>query len=204
MPDPLKLREAFKVYWDEIQRCIDGQAYWALLHVTVCLPDICAALQAYDGETRKKRYIAWCKQNFRNPKLNPTQRYRMRCKVLHQGRSTTDGHRWKYTGFAFGQPSSTGAIDHLSVKVGLLYVDVGKLAGETKAAVEAWIEKRERNPKRSHAQNIAKNLKTLVRVESSVAIYAPTARAVAGMGGSAGPLPLESGSVEYRNVTKSP
>lgn len=40
------LSSAFTIYWEDMNRCRAGKAYWCLLHVTVCLPDICAALQS--------------------------------------------------------------------------------------------------------------------------------------------------------------
>lgn len=56
------LDQAFQTYWDDIGRCRQAKAYWSLLHVTICLPAICAALQAINGEAGKKLYIAWCDQ----------------------------------------------------------------------------------------------------------------------------------------------
>jgi hypothetical protein len=53
-----ELGKAFKIYWDDVERCRLAEAYWSLLHVTICLPDICAALQSPNGETNGKLYIA--------------------------------------------------------------------------------------------------------------------------------------------------
>jgi len=191
MSDLLKLRKAFTVYWDEMNRCLDARAYWALFHVFLCLPDICAALEAADGIARPRQYKKWCDDHMKDPRLPSAERYRMRCKVLHQGRSTTDGPGWRYVGFAFSQPSSAGVVHHMSVsKDGILDVDVGELAKQTKNGVEAWIASLEKNPTEAKARNVTKNLPTLVSVHTSVNIYPPA------MGTS------EIGYVETRNVTK--
>src|SRR5689334_14961380 len=109
-----------------MKRCQSGNAYWSLLHVLVCLPDICAALQSKDGETNRTRYKDWCGKFFSEPLLNPEERYRMRCKVLHQGRATTD-HAARYSGFAFGQPVGL-VTDHLRLDGRILHLDVARLA----------------------------------------------------------------------------
>src|SRR5438128_1754411 len=134
----MQLAAAFKTYWDDMEKCRAAKAYWSLLHVTICLPDICAALQWPDAETTRARYIAWAEQFLHDPILTGAERYRMRCKVLHQGRARTN-QPGRYSGFAFGQPSETGEVDHNRVDGSILHLDVGKLADETKAGVERWI-----------------------------------------------------------------
>ena len=49
MLTPGSLDSAFQIYWDEMDRCRAARTYWALLHVTICLPDICAALERRTG-----------------------------------------------------------------------------------------------------------------------------------------------------------
>jgi hypothetical protein len=158
-----KLTHAFQTYWDDMARCRQAKAYWSLLHVTVCLPDICAALQSGDGETSPSLYIHWCDKYLKNPMLSGAERYRMRCKVLHQGRATTD-KPGRYTGFAFGEPSETGKVDHMRVEAETLHLDVGELADEMKGAVDAWIQNLEAQRTSADALNVERNLNSLVRV----------------------------------------
>ena len=158
-----KLGPAFEIYWDDMDRCRKGGAYWSLLHVTVCLPDICAALQSDDGETSRTQYIAWCDQHLPDPSLSGAERYRMRCKVLHQGRATVD-QAGRYGGFSFAQPAATGDIDHKRLDGNTLILDVGRLSEEVRLAVGQWICRLEANPANSEAQNVERNLPTLVRV----------------------------------------
>ena len=80
--------QAFSAYWQDMDRCRNARAFWSLLHVTICLPDICAALQSENGETKGARYISWCDKYLLNPMLSGSERYQMRCKVLHQGRAS--------------------------------------------------------------------------------------------------------------------
>ena len=47
------LDKAFQTYWEDMERCRGAKAYWCLLHVTVCFPDICAALQSVLATTRQ-------------------------------------------------------------------------------------------------------------------------------------------------------
>src|SRR6266496_3477739 len=162
MLTPGKLDGAFKIYWDEMKRCRTGRAYWALLHVTVCLPDICAALQSANGETTGVRYTAWCDQYLTNPMLTGSERWQMRCKVLHQGRASIPAGR--YDGFSFAQPALTGEIDHMRLAGKTLVLDVGKIAEEMKGAVERWIQHLESNLSGTEATNAAKNLPSLIQV----------------------------------------
>ena len=160
------LTAAFQTYWDDMQRCQQAKAYWSLLHVTACLPDICAALQSANGEATRQRYADWCDKYLPNANLSGAERYIMRCKILHQGRASTD-KPGRYTGFAFGQPAASGAADHMRVDGSILHLDVGELARETQHGVEAWIRWLEANPSSPEAINVQKNLPSLVRVTLS-------------------------------------
>jgi len=164
------LSTAFKVYWDDAQSCLEAKAYWCLLHVTVCLPDVCAALQSRNGETDGEKYKKWCDKYFKRDVLKRDvltgiERYEMRCKVLHQGRAQVSKKR-RYTGFAFGQPDAFGRVDHLRVDGCTLHIDVGELHRETRKAIRAWIVELESNPSSAKANYAAKNLSLLVHVSS--------------------------------------
>jgi hypothetical protein len=156
------LGTAFTIYWDEMKRCRSGLTYWALLHVTVCLPDICAALQSSNGETTGARYTAWCDQYLTNSMLTGAERWQMRCKVLHQGRASIQAGR--YDGFSFAQPAVTGQVDHLRLEGKTLVLDVGKMADEMKTGVGAWILNLENNASGPEALNAEKHLPSLIQV----------------------------------------
>lgn len=98
------LESKLKVYKDEMDACRKARTFWALLHVVVCLPDICAALQSDDGRTSSKRYKDWCREYYPDPSLTPDEVYGIRCKVLHEGRSSAVPPA-RYAGYAFSQPT---------------------------------------------------------------------------------------------------
>lgn len=167
MANSSDLAAFFETYWDDLEKCRGAKAYWSLLHVIVCLPDICSALESASGETKKRRYVKWCNRWFKNPKLNGAERYRMRCKLLHQGRASRD-RRGRYAGFSFGQPSSDGSVDHMRLDRRILEIDVGELFKETKDAVGLWLESLEATPRGHKIRNVKKNLKSVVKVRAAV------------------------------------
>src|SRR5215831_18001792 len=107
-----ELSNALKGYWQDAERCFNSKAFWCLLHVSVSLPDLCAALESSDGNATPQRYKNWCKKYFTQPAFNGNERYKMRCKVLHQGRARPS-KPGRYSLFAFEQPHSRGRVDHL-------------------------------------------------------------------------------------------
>jgi hypothetical protein len=157
------LKTRFAVYWHEMERCRKAAAYWAPLHVAVCLPDICAALQSSNGRATGDRYKKWCNRFASDPLLTGGERWDMRCKVLHQGRAKV-GKRGRYSEYTFSQPAATGERDHKRIERSTLHLDVGELARETSEAVEKWIEWIEANPRSPQARAVEKNLPSLVTV----------------------------------------
>lgn len=160
---PGQLAIAFVVYWREMERCRQGNAFWALLHVTVCIPDICAALESRNGEATSDRYIAWSDRYLPDPLLSGADRYRMRCKVLHQGRAVL-GQPGRYTGFSFAQPASTGQVDHRRVQGSTFILDVGELSKEVEAGAGRWIASIESALSSPAALNVHEHLASLVQV----------------------------------------
>jgi len=160
------LEAAFGVYWDEMRRCRDAGAYWSLLHVTTCLPAICAAMQTDSGDTRgedKKLYTAWCDQYLQEPRLNGVECYEMRCKILHQGRAQAAAGR--YAGFAFIQPAPAGQPYHLVVEnESKLVLDVSRLADGMQQAARRWIGVLESSPNTPAAINASRHVTSLVQV----------------------------------------
>jgi hypothetical protein len=159
---------AFGVYWKEMERCRQSKAYWALLHVTVCIPDICGALESNNGEARRSRYIAWSNSYLPDSLLSGAERYLMRCKVLHQGRAAL-GALGRYTGFSFAQPASTGRLDHRRIQGSTLILDAGELSKEVEAGANKWIAAVEATPSTPAALNVEKHLPSLVQVRQFLA-----------------------------------
>ena len=162
------LAAAFGVYWQEMERCRANKAYWSLLHVTVCIPDICGALESDNGESTKAGYIAWSDHYLPDQLLTGAERYRMRCKVLHQGRASTD-QPGRYDGFAFTQPPTIGRPCHREIDGKTLVLDVGQLAVETQAGAERWFQALESAPTTAAALNTERYLPSLVQVRQVLA-----------------------------------
>ncbi len=64
MKDIPQLREDFSLYFQEIQRCQQSKCYFALLHILLAIPDVCASLETDPAHKALpevgKRYVAWC------------------------------------------------------------------------------------------------------------------------------------------------
>ena len=163
----MSLLTTFQIYWEDMDRCRKSAAFWSLLHVTICLPDICAALESTDGGTTGKKYRVWCNRWLKDRRLWGVERWRMRCKVLHQGRSSTDKRHSRYKSFIFGQTVSGPPVAHLKRDpddARRLHVDVSELATETKKGVESWIAWLNANPRSTRARNAQRHSASLVQV----------------------------------------
>jgi hypothetical protein len=167
------LEKVFATYWDEMDRCRNTGAYWALLHITVCMPDICGALESSDGEASKAKYIDWFDRYWSDSILNGDECYRMRCKVLHQARSLTD-RPGRYLGFAFGQPSNDGQIYHKQINKNVLHLDVGELEKELRIGIKKWINDMESLRDTLNSNNVENNIREVVRVTQYVVPQQPS------------------------------
>ena len=161
---PGQLDHALQPYWHEMRTCRQHRAYWALLHVTVCLPDICSALESESGRAKRKKYENWCERYLTHPKLSAAERYDMRCLVLHEGRTETREPA-RYERYSFGQPTYAGQADHMRVEERTLHIDVDRLSQEVQNAAGRWIEEMEAESSGHRGEYVAANLSSLVRVE---------------------------------------
>ena len=169
-----ELKRAFEVYLVEMQRCEEAKTYWALLHMLLALPDICAALEE-PGAGQAERYVRWCKAHFDdNPILTPGDRYQIRNAVLHEGstlptnRSTVAAKRTQYSSFSFVEPGATRGSIHQNVSPGgeNLTLDVRQLAIETRNAMERWFASLQHDPGRN--ARVEENLPRLARFQTKV------------------------------------
>jgi hypothetical protein len=178
-----ELRQAFAVYFAEMDECENSGCYWALLHLLVTMPDICSGL---DGEPQGgHRYVKWCNENFEpNPKVRPGDRYQMRNALLHQGttlpdkgRSDKPDQQTQYMSFSFLDPRATDAPVHQAVNPDVerggdnLTVNVKDLADETRQALRKWFELVEINPTRN--ATVEANLPKLASRRPKVWTFTP-------------------------------
>lgn len=112
-----ELEHAFRVYFADIERCLHAGAHWALLHMLVSLPDVCAALQASTGKTNERFYREWCRAFCtRWDWMTDDDYWEIRNRVLHQGRTvgtTAQGRERRYYKFLTTGPE--GGAAHLEV-----------------------------------------------------------------------------------------
>lgn len=159
--------DTFKMYLDEIDRCVEGKCYWALLHLVLVLPDVCAAMETDSGTTEGKLYREWCEKYLADPLVTPEDWYQMRCGVLHQGRTIDDKQKSQYTRFAFNQPSV--GIVHRNVmhteQDKILQLDVGEMANELRVAMNKWFEVLSKNEDPRIVRNVTHHVEALVRLQ---------------------------------------
>lgn len=137
------LEAAFSLYLTEIESCEKRGCWWALLHLLVAMPDICAAL---DGKPQgPKRYLDWCDENFPgDPVMTPTDRYQMRCALLHEGTTQPAVGKSQYTVFSFVDPRMTAQLIHQLVEAdtirggAMCTVNIKGLADDTRGAMQNW------------------------------------------------------------------
>jgi hypothetical protein len=136
----------------------------SLLHLLIVLPAICAAMETRNGEAGD--YTNWCRRYFaKDPKFTDADRYGIRVALVHQGRTTVDV-RGQYRSYTFVPPTEPDV--HLTVREFSpghknLTVDVGRLADETKRAMETWFK----DQKNALRVNIGSNLTMLARQGSA-------------------------------------
>jgi hypothetical protein len=164
LPTVADLERAFRTYFEEMERCEKCKCYWALLHIIVALPDICAALESSSGDAGNGGpYRAWCKLNFAEQYLSPDGRYGIRCALLHQGRTTLS--RGRYLSYSYVQPSSSGSVVHnwVTPEERNITLDVGVMARETKEAMRRWFRRLQLPENAPLLANVERHLPHLAR-----------------------------------------
>jgi hypothetical protein len=162
-----QLRAAFAVYYVEMDRCEQAGAYWALLHLALVIPDICAALESGNETKVGERYTKWCDENFpQNPDVRSLDRYQIRNALLHEG--STLPSKSQYGSISFVEPGAADVEVHQNVTTNdagkNLTLDVKQLADETRAAMDHWFESLQHDAKGN--AHVASRLNRLARVQT--------------------------------------
>lgn len=108
---------------------------------TLTLPDICCAADSDDGKATGDRYAAWFDAHV-SPKyrgrLDGKTCYKLRCGVLHQGRSTPH-HGGKYSRIVFVvSKSKNESMIHNNVFDDALNLDIDVFCGDVIDSVRLW------------------------------------------------------------------
>ena len=165
---PRSFQRTFSAYFETVNLCIEGRAYWALLHVLVVLPDVCSAMEHADGEAKDGRYRNWCKRFLSDVVMKPEDWYRLRCLLLHQGKTRDDKGKSQYDNFRFSHPPEKEISKlHRKVETGpdgrLIHLDVKALANEVRTAVEKWFVYIKNNAPEKIVKNVERNAKALAQ-----------------------------------------
>jgi hypothetical protein len=165
---PSDLEDTFHVYWDEIRRCRHGKCYWAMLHLVVSLPDICASLESPTGKTNGKGYIDWCDRNVRDEVLSGRDWYSIRCAVFHQGRTSTRRRLYQFSD-PNGDASDHGKVVRIE-NVEALNLNIQVLVQKVWAGISGWLHSLDSNQNSAIRGNVIKNMNFIVRVSPRDAI----------------------------------
>jgi len=168
------LESAFKVHFDEMDKCEQNKCCWALLHLVVVLPDICAALESDNGLTNGNLYKDWYRQHLTQiSKLNGEDWYSIRRGLLHRGTTLSD--QGNYKSYSFSQPTPNGVVVHRITfnqpSGSHLHLDVGELKKEILAAMRKWFQQLEQNSDSARSQNVSQHLAILARADNSLATF---------------------------------
>jgi hypothetical protein len=161
MPSVAELEQAFKTYLDEMDRCEKYECFWALLHLAVVMPDICAALEHVNGTTSGARYQDWCRRYWTSSTISARRRWEIRCALLHQGRTLLKSGET----FSYVRPAGLGSKIHEYVNPGEANttLEVDKLAAEVRTAMARWFDELQNPANATQASNVANHLPRVAR-----------------------------------------
>ncbi len=137
--------------------------------MTLCVPDICAALESADGKTTRTKYKAWideylvkARPDKYGDRLSADHIYQFRCAVLHQGRTKHD--KGEYERILFFEPgaeiSVTGihcCIVGANTENRSLIIDLKQFCTDVVAGAKTWLTKNQEN------ENYKTNYERLIR-----------------------------------------
>jgi hypothetical protein len=139
-----------RIIIEQLEQSLDHKLYYLSLITALTIPDIAAALDSKDGETNKRRYIAWFDkyvgpyvQNVsHDPILTGGECYRFRCSLLHQGKSSN--FKSSYKKIFFIEPGTSNNSGHYnrteSNGINLLQIDFNSFCLEIIAGTKDWLD----------------------------------------------------------------
>ncbi|SEI89252.1 hypothetical protein SAMN04488127_0723 [Bhargavaea ginsengi] len=123
---------------NEIEKGLEAGVYHLALGMTLCIPDICAALQSNNGETKKNKYVNWYDQYVGDKvRMSANDCYYFRCAFLHQGR--TEHKDSQYRKIIFIEPTSILTL-HNNVLNDVLNIDIQIFCRVIIDAARNWYE----------------------------------------------------------------
>lgn len=149
---------------NEIERGLDAKVYQLALSLSLCIPDICAALESEDGKISGSKYKGWYEKYMGSKvSLSAADCYYFRCSFLHQG--STQHERSQYKKIIFVEPGS-GGIFHNNVINDALNIDVRIFCRDLIKSARKW------HNEVKESENYKKNYqKTFKRYPNGLAPY---------------------------------
>jgi len=129
-----------KVILDEIKAALRHKLYYLAIMFCLALPDICAALEAANGETSGKQYRAWFNKwlvSKYGRHMTANDMYRLRCGVLHQGRMGHKNLRYRRVAFAVPLFFHKNFLPNRA-KPEVLNLSIGLFCKDVVESVQAW------------------------------------------------------------------
>ena len=155
MPTPTgDLEQAFQLYFMEMTECAISGRFFALLHVIVALPDVCAALEEPSSPVLE-RYEGWLEKYHAHALLSPVEFYDLRCKLLHQGQAVGRG-RGRYKTYSFPIHPDI-SLHRAVVETGNIILDPRQMAVDMRRAIETWFTDLRRSENAARLQVVRSN-----------------------------------------------
>lgn len=143
----------------QIKLGLDNNLYLLSLSSALSIPDICAALDSIDGQTKKPQYVSWFNTNVShkyNGFLTGEDCYYFRCSFLHQG--STQHTKSKYSRIIFLEPNNGKKIVlHNNIVNDALNIDLTIFCNDIIDSARKWIDQNKTTP------NFQKNITNLIQ-----------------------------------------
>lgn len=146
-------------FTDAVRKSVQSENWFAGLFLTLCLPDICGALET-PGEGVRKRYKRWFDDNLSqkySPMFSSEDCYSFRCSCLHQGLDTYTSLSQERIHFIIPPPKNN--IVHLNKLNNALQMQIDIFCKDMIQAVDSWYEKIGKNN-----PDIQSRIKNLIKV----------------------------------------
>ncbi len=133
--------------------------FYAAIMLSLGIPDVCAALESPDGQTKHEHYKSWFRLWFqpKYPDLSEDDMYSLRCGVFHQGRLNDPRPGLQYERIVFTLPAESGNTFVRCVLNNAYFTDAHRFCNDMIASAEDWYSAKNTDP------NVEKNLLRLVQ-----------------------------------------
>jgi len=134
--------------FDQIEAALNHRLYQLALFSTLTIPDICAAMDATDGEAKGSRYKTWFDRYVGPAYTHPVgpsgqmlqfltgeDCWGLRCSMLHQGRAQP--HQGQFNRILFVEPSNNTI--HCNIVNDGLMVDIPIFCRDIVAGARQWL-----------------------------------------------------------------